>query len=289
MTHVTLWPGNTKHFRVWYLFHNIKISHSSFLGTRKPQKILAPNTRPSPTASQDDNWTPGSQPGAGPIPSATHHQWSLHHSPPRSISHLFTTSNLSSMQWQKGSTAAGPGARYVAEAQWQEQAAGHGAVRPSNRKGSVGAWDVGQWWSSGHGDVPSELSAWNAFWKYISMAEDDLVLLDLCSSSFESGHRELLYKGRAKGCWQDFWCLQWCQWETSLDCSMADLCFTSYWPKKTVTCSWPPQGKICWSCPVLRTWFSVLWVFQSDETGLHILFVYQAHYPRVAHQGADFG
>lgn len=30
------------------------------------------------------------------------------------------------------------------------------------------------------------------------MAEDDLVLLDLCSSSFGSGHSDPLYKGRAK-------------------------------------------------------------------------------------------
>lgn len=85
------------------------------------------------------------------------------------------------------------------------------------------------------------------------MAEDGLVLLDLCSSSFGSGHSEPLYKGRGKICWQDFWCLQWCQWETSLDCSMADLCFTSYWPKKAVSCSWPLQRKICWSCPCVKS------------------------------------
>lgn len=56
-------------------------------------------------------------------------------------------------------------------------------------------------------------------------------------------------------CWQDFWCLQWCQWETRLDCSMADLCFISYLPKKAVVCSWPPEGKSCWSCPMLGAWF----------------------------------
>lgn len=80
------------------------------------------------------------------------------------------------------------------------------------------------------------------------MAEDGLVLLDLCCSSFGAGHSEPLSKGRAKVCWQDFWCLQRCQWDTSLDYSMAGLCFTSSWPKKAVSCSWPPQRQTCWSC-----------------------------------------
>ena len=77
----------------------------------------------------------------------------------------------------------------------QGQAAGLGS-----RKGDVGAWAVGQWRASGHGAAPSEPStshASRAFQKHVSMAEDGLVLLDLRSSPFGSGHSGPLYKGRA--------------------------------------------------------------------------------------------
>lgn len=150
---------------VQYLFHRMKIFHSSSLGTRKPWKILPPNITPSTTASQGDNWAPGSQPRTWPVPSATWDQWFLHHSPPQSVSHLFTVSNLSSLQWlgglhscitkcwvwSWGSVARTGSWTWCSKAKQQERM----------------CWRVGcrAVWESGHGAAPSELSTWNAFWK----------------------------------------------------------------------------------------------------------------------------
>lgn len=168
----------------------------------------------------------------------------------------------------------------------QGQAAG-----PGSRKGDIRAKAVGQWQASGHGTAPSETGmshASRAFQKHLSMIEDGLVLLDLCRSLWiraqwatVQGQSPMMPTGVLAFAVASVG-------NESGYCSVTDLCYTSYWPRKFTSHCWPPWREICWNHPVLGAVFSELWVFQTDETDLHILLAYQVHYPRVAHQGVDF-